>query len=159
MTHAELLRVTHSVDEKVAGVDKGVKGVDETVKGIEGDVRNTRSDVQNVGSKVEGVKEIAQAAQADMKDISSSMRIAGRAIKEISGKVREFDDTLDLVNRSYSLNSCSLFQGLRQIYREAGQRSCFQMAIGPRFIRQSQQCTRSSSRRYSSMVRPRRNVQ
>jgi len=159
MARAELLKVTHSVDEKIADVDKEVKGVGKTVKGIKGEVQNTRSDVQDVGSKVGVVEESMQVVQDDMKDVGSTMRIVCGDIKYVFSEFRDVDDKLNQVNRSYSLNPYSLFRELRHIYREAGQRSCLQMAIGPRFIRQSQQCTRSSSRRYSSMVRPGKNVQ
>ncbi|KAF8496201.1 hypothetical protein F5888DRAFT_415711 [Russula emetica] len=100
MAHAELLKVTHSIDEKVTNVDKRVKGVDETAKSIEGEVRNARSDLQDVGGKIEGVEEIAQAVQADVKHVVSSMRIAGTDTKDISSKVRDVGDKVDQVNRN-----------------------------------------------------------
>ena len=48
---AELLKVTHSVDDKVTVVDDRVK----PVKGVEDKVQDVYSEVQDVGDKVQGV--------------------------------------------------------------------------------------------------------
>jgi peptidoglycan hydrolase CwlO-like protein len=48
MASAELLKVTHNVDDKVTGVD-------DRVKDVEGKVQDVRGDVQDVGSEVRGV--------------------------------------------------------------------------------------------------------
>jgi hypothetical protein len=46
MASAELLKVTHSVDNKVTGVD-------DRVKNVEGKVQDVRGDVQRVGDKLD----------------------------------------------------------------------------------------------------------
>ena len=93
MAHAEMLKVTHSVDKKVTDVDKTVNGVDEIVKRIEGEVLSTHSYLRDVGGRVKGIEGSVQVIQ-------------------------EANDNLRQVNRSYSLNPCSLSRGLRQIHRE-----------------------------------------
>ena len=100
MAHAELLQVTHSVDEKITVVDKGVKGITETAKDIEGELRDARSDIQDVGSKAESAEESMHALQDDVKDVGSMTRIAGSDIKVISSEVRDVDDKLDQIKRS-----------------------------------------------------------
>ena len=82
MASAELLKVTHSVDDKVTVVD-------DRVRGVEGKVEDVHCDVQDVGNKVQGVDDRMQDIGCDVKDISSEVRI-----------VREVDDKLDQANRS-----------------------------------------------------------
>jgi hypothetical protein len=60
MAFAELLKVTHSADDRVRGVD--------------GKVENVRDDVHDVGNKVQGVDDRAQGIDSDVKDISREVR-------------------------------------------------------------------------------------
>jgi peptidoglycan hydrolase CwlO-like protein len=55
MASAELLKVTHGVDDKVVGVDDRVKDVQGKVQDVHGDVQDVRSDVQDISSEVRGV--------------------------------------------------------------------------------------------------------
>jgi len=79
MASAELLKMTHIVDEKVMGVD-------DRVKGVEGKVQDVRVDVQDVHDQL-------QDARGDMQDVGN--------------KVQGVDDKLDQVNRSYRFITCS----------------------------------------------------
>jgi hypothetical protein len=72
MAAAELLKVTHSVDDRV--------------KGVEGKVQDVRSDVHDVGNKVQGVKHRVQSIDDN--------------IKHVSNKIQGVDDQLSQVNRS-----------------------------------------------------------
>jgi hypothetical protein len=83
MASAELLKMTHSVDEKVMGVD-------DRVKGVEGKVQDVRVDVQDVHDQL-------QDARGDMQDVGN--------------KVQGVDDKLDQVNRSSSLYTYSSSEG------------------------------------------------
>ncbi|KAF8487244.1 hypothetical protein DFH94DRAFT_841607 [Russula ochroleuca] len=82
MASAELLKVTHGVDNKVVGVDDRVKDVEGKVQGVRGDVQDVHHDVQDVGNKVQGVDHRVQG-------IDNDVRIA--------------NNKLDHVNRSLSL--------------------------------------------------------
>jgi uncharacterized protein YoxC len=79
MASAELLKVTHRVDNKVTGID-------DRVKNVEGKVQDVRGDVQGVGNKVQDVDDRMQG---------------------IGSEVRGVNDKLDDVNRSLSLNTSS----------------------------------------------------
>ena len=48
MAVAQLLKITHSVDNKVTRIDVGVKGVDDKVKGVD-DKLNDVSDTVKLG--------------------------------------------------------------------------------------------------------------
>jgi archaellum component FlaC len=85
MASAELLKVTHNVDDKVTVVDNRVKGVEDKVEDV-------HSEVQDVGDKVQGVDDRMQDIGCDVKDISREVRL-----------VREVDNKLDQANRSLFL--------------------------------------------------------
>jgi hypothetical protein len=61
MASAEMLKMTHSVDDKVIGVD-------DRVKDVEGKVQDVRCDVQDVGNKVLGVDDRVQAIGSGVND-------------------------------------------------------------------------------------------
>ena len=71
MAAAELLKVTHSIDDRV--------------KGVEGKVEDVRSDVHDVGNKVQGVDHRVQSIDGN--------------IKHVSNKIQGVDDQLSQVNR------------------------------------------------------------
>ncbi|KAH9990149.1 hypothetical protein BJV77DRAFT_629677 [Russula vinacea] len=69
MASAELLKVTHGVDDKVVGVDDRVKDVQGKVQDVHGDVQDVRSDVQDISSEVRGVdNKLDQANQNHLRD-------------------------------------------------------------------------------------------
>jgi len=53
MASAELLRITHSVDDKVVGVDNKLTGVDDRVQGVSSQVRGVDCQVQGIGEKMD----------------------------------------------------------------------------------------------------------
>lgn len=65
MASAELMKITHSIDDKLVGVDDGIKGIDERVQDV-------RGDVQIVGSKVEDVKDKVQSVEHKLDDTNRS---------------------------------------------------------------------------------------
>ena len=79
MASAELLKMTHCVDDRV--------------KSVEGKVQEVRSDVHDVGNKVEGM----------VQDVDDKVQGIDSNIKHISSGVQGVDDKLDQVNRSLSL--------------------------------------------------------
>ena len=90
MASAELLNVTHKVEDKVIGVD-------ERVKGVEGKLQDVRDVVQGVGNKVQDdVRDVGEKVQ----DVDDRVQDIG---KDISIKVQSLDDKLDQANRSLFL--------------------------------------------------------
>jgi hypothetical protein len=79
MASAELLNITHSVND--------------TAKRVEGKVQDVYGNVHDLDNKVQGVDD--------------SMRGIGSDVKDISSGVRGVDDKLDQVNRSYRFITCS----------------------------------------------------
>ncbi|KAF8463792.1 hypothetical protein DFH94DRAFT_686684 [Russula ochroleuca] len=60
MASAELLKMTHSVDDGVKGVDDRVKGVDGKVQDVHSDVQGVRGDMQHLGNKVQDIDDRVQ---------------------------------------------------------------------------------------------------
>ncbi|KAH9990334.1 hypothetical protein BJV77DRAFT_1151073, partial [Russula vinacea] len=63
MASGELLKMTHSVDDRVMGVD-------DRVKGVEGNVQDVRSDVHDVGNKVQGVDYRVQGIGSEVRSVN-----------------------------------------------------------------------------------------
>ena len=82
MASAEMLKMTHSIDDRVMGVDDRVKD----------GIQDVRGDVEYVGNKVQGVHDGVQGIGSDVKDISS--------------EVRGVDDKLNQANRSWNSLPC-----------------------------------------------------
>ena len=55
MASAELLRITHNVEEKVMGVDNRVQGVDDKIQGIDDKIQVIDDEMKGVGDKVQSV--------------------------------------------------------------------------------------------------------
>jgi hypothetical protein len=55
MASAELLRITHSVEEKVTGVDNRVQSVDDKIQGIDDKVQGIDSEVKCARDRVQGI--------------------------------------------------------------------------------------------------------
>ena len=82
MASAELLEITHRVDDRV--------------KGVEGSVRDVQGNVQVVDSRVQGVDNRVQGVDNRIQGVDNTLQ-------GISNDVRDVDDKLDQVNRSLSL--------------------------------------------------------
>jgi archaellum component FlaC len=52
---AEILRITHSVEEKMMSVDNRVQGVDDKIQGIGDKIQGIDDEVKGVGDKVQSV--------------------------------------------------------------------------------------------------------
>jgi archaellum component FlaC len=118
MASAELLKMAHSVDDKVMGVDDRVKGVEgqvqdvrddvqgvgnvvQSVEGrVRGDVQDVRDDVHDVRDDVHDVRDDVQDVRDKVQDVDDSVQDIG---KDISFRVQGVDDKLDQANRSLFL--------------------------------------------------------
>ena len=116
MASAELLQITHGVDDRVQDVHTDVQDVGRKVQGIEGRVQDVLSDVQDVGVKVQGIEGGVQDIHCDVQDVRDDMQDVGdkvqgvddqvqgigSVVKDISNEVRGVDIKLDQVTRSLS---------------------------------------------------------
>ena len=96
MASAELLKVTHRIDD-------GVKGVEGNVQGVRDDVQDVGNTVQGVDDRVQGIGNDVKETGSDVKDLRSDVKDISGDVKHISSEVRGVDDKLDQVNRSLSL--------------------------------------------------------
>ena len=79
MASAEMLKMTHTIDDRVIGVDNRVKDVEGGIQDVRGDVRDVRGEVQDVRGDVQGIG------------------------MDICSEVRGVDDRLDQANRPWFL--------------------------------------------------------
>ena len=79
MASAELLKVTH--------------GVDDRVKDVEGKVEDVHEDVRDVGNRVQNVDGRVQDVHDDVQDV-------GNKVQDIDDKVQGVNDKLEQVDRS-----------------------------------------------------------
>ena len=100
MASAELLKMTH-------GVDDGVKGIDEKVQDVRGDVHDVRDKVQGVEGKVQDLRDDVQGVRGDMHDLGKKVQDVEHRVQSIgsniSSRVRCVDNKLDQVNCSLLL--------------------------------------------------------
>ncbi|KAH9016742.1 hypothetical protein EDB85DRAFT_2122515, partial [Lactarius pseudohatsudake] len=74
MATAEVLRVTHGVDEKVEGVSKGVQDVDEKVEGVDERVQGVDKRVQGVDERVHGIDERVQGVDERVRGVDEGVQ-------------------------------------------------------------------------------------
>ena len=91
MASAELLKITHSVDDRV--------------KGVEGNVQEVHSNVLDVGNKVEGVDSRVQGVDNRVQGVDNRVQGVDNTLQGISSDVQGVDDKLDQVYRSLSFNT------------------------------------------------------
>ena len=107
MASAEMLKITHTIDNKLTGVDDKVKDVEGKVQDVRGDVQDVRGDVQDIGKDVRGgmqdVGNKVQGVDDRVQCVEGRVQSMGSDVKDISSEVRDVDDKLDQVNRSLSL--------------------------------------------------------
>ena len=100
MASAELLKITHGVDDRV-------KGVDEKVQAVRGAVHDVRDKVQGVEGKVQDVNDDVQGVRGDMQDLGNKVQDVEHRVRsigsDISSRVRAVDNKLDQVNCSLLL--------------------------------------------------------
>ncbi|KAH9037520.1 hypothetical protein EDB85DRAFT_2142480 [Lactarius pseudohatsudake] len=112
MATAEVLRVTHGVDDKVKGVgfqvegvNKGVQDVDgkvecvdERVQGVDERVQGVDERVQGVDERVQGVDERVQRVGDGVHGVDERVRGVGVDVQRVDHKVRAVDDRVKQVD-------------------------------------------------------------
>ncbi|KAH9178025.1 hypothetical protein EDB89DRAFT_1299066 [Lactarius sanguifluus] len=105
MATAEVLRVTHGVDDKVKGVGFQVEGVNKGVQDVDGKVEGVDVRVQGVDERVQGVDERVQGADKRIQRVGDGVygvdeRVRGvdEGVQRIVHKVRAVDDRVKQVD-------------------------------------------------------------
>ncbi|KAI9436852.1 hypothetical protein H4582DRAFT_363097 [Lactarius indigo] len=90
MASSQILKVAHTVDNKVTAVGDGVKGVDEKVQVVESEVQVVKSEVQVVKSEV-------QVIESKVQVVKNEVQLVGDDVKAIDNKVQTMtDDSLEV---------------------------------------------------------------
>ena len=105
MASAEMLTMTHSINNRVMGVDEGVKDVQGTVQDIRGGVQDVGREVQDVGNEVRAVDDRVQDVGRDLRG----------DVQDVGNKVQGVDDKLDQANRSLSLYLLLIFPSAQTV--------------------------------------------
>ncbi|KAH9069633.1 hypothetical protein EDB83DRAFT_2314311 [Lactarius deliciosus] len=71
MANAQVLKVTHKIDDKVTRVGEDVRSVDEKVQVVEGEVQVVKGEVQLVNDNVKSVDDKVQAIAEDSMEVKS----------------------------------------------------------------------------------------
>jgi methyl-accepting chemotaxis protein len=106
MASAELLRITHGVDDRVQDVHTDVQDVGRKVQGIEGRMQDVLSDVQDVGEKVQGIEGGVQDIHCDMQDVGNQVQGVEGKVQDVRGDVQDVGDKVqDVDDRVRGLGS------------------------------------------------------
>jgi uncharacterized protein YoxC len=98
MASAELLRITHGVDDRVQDVHTDVQDVGRKVQGIEGRVQDVLSDVQDVGGKVQGIEGGVQDIHCDVQDVGNQVQGVERKVQDVRDDVQDVGDKVQSVD-------------------------------------------------------------
>ncbi|KAH9055819.1 hypothetical protein EDB83DRAFT_1089076 [Lactarius deliciosus] len=99
MATAEVLRVTHGVDDKVKGVgfqvegvNKGVQEVDGKVEGVDERVQGVDKRVQGVDEKVQGVDERVQSVDERVQGVDERVQCVGDGVHRVDERIHGVDE-------------------------------------------------------------------
>jgi uncharacterized protein YoxC len=95
MALAEVLRITHSVHDKVELVDGKVGSVVDKVEDIGENVTELGEEVAELGDKMEDVGDKVKDIGDKVEDIGTGMEDFGDKVKDIGGRVDDFGDELE----------------------------------------------------------------
>ena len=99
---AQLLRVTHNIDNKVTGVDEVVRRVDENVLVVKSEVELVNDNVKAVDDKVQTMADGRQRlfSESSASSLTFIVQMARRPAKEVKSIVQQTADGVDDVKRS-----------------------------------------------------------
>ncbi|KAH9053696.1 hypothetical protein EDB87DRAFT_1825540 [Lactarius vividus] len=104
MATAEVLRVTHGVDDKVKGVgfqvegvNKGVQDVDGKVEGVDERVQGVDERVQSVDGRVQGVDERVRGVDEGVQRVDHKVGVVDDRVKQVDHRVAVVKDDLKLI--------------------------------------------------------------
>jgi methyl-accepting chemotaxis protein len=120
MASAELLKITHSVDDGVKGVDKRVQ--------------EFGSDGQDIGKRVHAVDDGMQGIGSNVKDMTDKVQSVDDKVQDVYDEVQAIDDKLDQVNRTPSSSFLLFVQNTQTPDRTSTPRVPSSMAFSSRSL-------------------------
>ncbi|KAH9061881.1 hypothetical protein EDB87DRAFT_1576215 [Lactarius vividus] len=99
MATAEVLRLTHSVDDKVKGVDRKVDRVDERVQCVDEGVHGVGEGVQRVDHKVQAVDDRVKQVNDRVGVVNEDIKLIAEGRKERTAAIQRIVKTVDDMNR------------------------------------------------------------
>ncbi|KAI9436840.1 ankyrin repeat-containing domain protein [Lactarius indigo] len=110
MASSQVLKVTHTIDNKVTAVGDGMKGVEEKVQVVESEVRVVESEVQVVKSEVQVVKSEVQLVGDSVKAIDDKVQTITHDSLEVKLITRQTAVRVDDVKRNQLRESLRKWQ-------------------------------------------------
>ncbi|KAI9436032.1 hypothetical protein H4582DRAFT_2130269 [Lactarius indigo] len=110
MASSQVLKLTHTVDNKVTAVGEGVKGVEEKVQVVESEVQVVKSEVEVVKSEVQVVKSEVQLVGDNVKAIDDKVQTITDNSLEVKFITRQTADQVDNVKRNQLRESLRKWQ-------------------------------------------------
>lgn len=104
MAAAELLKIMHSVDNKVMGVDKRVQGVNNNVEDVSNRVQGIDNKVQGVDDKVQDIDDNVQDVRDKVQGINDAAQGIDDGVQYVRYRLQGVDEKVDHINRSSFLS-------------------------------------------------------
>ncbi|KAI9434703.1 hypothetical protein H4582DRAFT_1881751, partial [Lactarius indigo] len=98
MANAEVLRVTHGIDDKVKGVGFQVEGVKKGVQDVDGKVEGVDERVQDVDIKVQGVDDRVQGVDERVQRVSEGVQYVDERVHGVDEGVQRIDNKVWIVD-------------------------------------------------------------
>ena len=112
MASAELLKVTHNVDDRVRDVEGKVEDVQDDVQDVGNKVQNVDRRVQDVQGDVHDVANKVQDVSNKVHDVDNRVQGIGSDVNEISCEVHEVNRSLSLQPLPVVLSAQTIIQGI-----------------------------------------------
>jgi uncharacterized protein YoxC len=112
MASAELLKVTHNVDDRVRDVEGKVEDVQDDVQDVGNKIQNVNGRVQDVQGDVHDVANKVQDVSNKVQDVDNRVQGIGSDVNEISCEVHEVNRSLSLQPLPVVLSAQTITQGI-----------------------------------------------
>jgi len=99
---AELMKITHGVDDRVKGVSKEVQDVSGNVQDVGNKVEEIDAKVQGVGSNIKDIGKEVQGVSDEVQVVKVDVQNIGDSVRDVGDNVQRLDHKLDHVNSSSS---------------------------------------------------------
>ncbi|KAH9055814.1 hypothetical protein EDB83DRAFT_2552607 [Lactarius deliciosus] len=103
MATAEVLRVTHGVDDKVKGVGFQVEGVNKGVQDVDGKVEGVDERVQGVDERVQGVGDGVKRVDERVRGVDEGVQRVDHKVQAVDDRVKQVDHKVAVVNDDVKL--------------------------------------------------------
>ena len=114
MALAEVLRITHSVRDKVKEADGKLEGVRDNIEDVGERVADLGEEVADLGDKMGDVGEKVEDLGDKVEDIGSGVEGIGKKVEDIGDKVEDIGDKVQSVNEKVQV----VIDGARRVFTQ-----------------------------------------